>query len=300
MISVIVCTYNRCDLLPECLKSLADQTLEKNLYEVIVVNNNSTDNTQQAAEEFAGRHPNFWVVVETMQGLSHARNRGWQEARGQYAAFIDDDAKASPDWCERILDSFHIVEPKPVSVGGEIHPWYETKPPKWFADEFELRTWGEEKGFLKPPRAPYGFSGSNMAFPKDLLEKHGGFSPDYGMVGGQTRMGDETQLFLRIYEEKPYFWYDPQIKVFHWTPLRNMKATYRFMRAYKGGQLQAALDRRNIISFYYLKSWLGLFYFAVKMPLIILSFERKSKTELVKLIQQFGQRLGYLIGNIKG
>ena len=104
VLSIIVCTYNRESLLPLCLQSLTDQAIDKRLYEVIVVNNNSTDGTQEVAESFAEMSKNLRVVLERRQGLSHARNRGWMEAQGKFVAYIDDDAIAWPDWIYSILD----------------------------------------------------------------------------------------------------------------------------------------------------------------------------------------------------
>ena len=80
-ISVVVCTYNREKMLPECLDSLANQRANKNLYEVIVVDNNSKDNTSKVANEFVTKYSNFKILFEQNQGLSHARNLGLKEAK---------------------------------------------------------------------------------------------------------------------------------------------------------------------------------------------------------------------------
>jgi len=262
---------------------------------VIIVNNNSTDSTQQIAESFCEECPNFRVVREEKQGLSHARNRGWREAAGEYVAYIDDDAKASPDWCELILEGFQTVRPEPAAVGGEIFPWYEKKPPEWFSDEFEIRTWGKEKGFLQPPNASCGFSGSNMAFPKFILERFGGFSPDFGMVGEKMNMGDETQLFLRLYNSKLKFWYNPKIKVFHWTPVRNTKITYRFKRSVVCGRSSAGLDGRRIFSIQYVRTLARLGLIILKIPYRLIT-SKNIKTSLIKMSEEMGFVLGYLAG----
>jgi len=91
MISVIVCTYNRAELLRELLPTLCEQTVAFTQYEVIVIDNGSTDHTKTVAAVFAARYPQVRYCYEPRQGLSHARNRGWQEAKGDYVAYIDDD-----------------------------------------------------------------------------------------------------------------------------------------------------------------------------------------------------------------
>ena len=248
LISVIVCTYNRSDLLKSCLESLNNQTAQVTDYEVVIVDNSSTDNTKEVAGLFIKKYLNFRYIRESAQGLSHARNRGYKEALGEYVAYIDDDAKAAPDWIERILRAFKTIKPEPVAVGGEIHPWYEIAPPAWFTDDFEIRTWGREKGFLQPPRAQYGFSGSNMILKKKTLEQYGGFSSDYGMVGRKIRLGEEAALFYRIYQDHPFFWYDPEIKVEHWVPAKNMRVGYHLKRAYVGGVTIAGITGGSVFT----------------------------------------------------
>lgn len=293
-LSIIVCTYNRADLLLGCLESLVLQVVGCRLFEVIIVDNNSTDNTQANVLEFIKKYPNFRYVSVRSQGLSHARNCGWRKARGKYVAYIDDDAKATPRWCERILNAFETVTPTPAAVGGQILPFYETTPPPWFTDDFEIRTWGTNAGFLEPPQAMYGFSGSNMAFPRRILERFGGFSTQFGIVGGKLRMGEDAEFFYRIYDEEPNFWYDPLIMVYHWVPARNLKVMSRIIRSYYCGQSLASMQGRTITVFDYAKCLTGILFCLFNalraMPISVPGAKRES----VKFLQQ----LGYLVGSI--
>ena len=104
VLSVVVCTYNRSDILRSCLESLGAQSANPERFEVLVVDNNSTDGTFEMAVSFSGCHGNFRVIREPLQGLSNARNRGWREAQGRYVAYIDDDAIASVGWVAAICD----------------------------------------------------------------------------------------------------------------------------------------------------------------------------------------------------
>jgi len=296
-LSVVVCTFNQAGLLAGCLRSLVDQTLDKALYEVVVVNNNSTDKTQEIAGSFAAEHKSFRVLFEAQQGSSHARNCGWKSAKGDIVAYIDDDAKASPDWCERILRAFASVSPKPIAVGGEIHPFYERTPPKWFVDEFEIRTWGTTARFLHP-RRPWdkvSFSGSNMAFQRQAVQELGGFSPSFGPIGTSYSLGEDTEFVSRVYQKYPLLWYDPDIKVFHYTPVRNMKISYRFQRAFKAGQ---AVGRMRTRSFYYFTYPLYCAYLLILPATVPFSLLKKQRvlTALVKKIETMGYVLGYLSG----
>lgn len=298
LLSVVVCTYNRASLLADCLLSLANQTIDKDLFEVIVVDNNSTDGTEKVVREISGKYANFRYVKEQIQGLSSARNRGWCEAIGSHVAYIDDDARAAPNWCERILLAFGTVSPSPIAVGGEVHPFYEISPPKWFSDEFEIRSWGSGSCFLQPPRAGYGFSGSNMAFPREVLQHYQGFSTRYGMSGGKLEVGEETDLFSRIYSNTPLFWYDPDIKVFHWVPKNNMRVSYRFWRSFKGGESLASIERKKLFSLGYVKNLIELLYFLLTLPISFIKSDNGIATEAVMRLEELGFRCGYLIGAV--
>lgn len=298
-LSVVVCTYNRSDLLRYCLQSLTEQTLNHAFYEVLIVDNNSTDATQDIASEFAARHPNFRVIVETTLGLSYARNRGWKEARGRYVAYIDDDAKAYPDWCERIVQGFEQHGEHTVAVGGQYIPWYEITPPKWFANEFETITFGDEAGFRSTPDARFGFGGANMAFRKDILEEYGGFHADYGMSGNKLKLGEETELFIRIYKDHPYFWYDPELRISHWVPKWKMKIAYRIRRSFKSGVTTAIILYGKEDRFFSKRNARRLYKalkYSFKVPGLLL--KSRNTQQLVRSLQEISYIYGYTIGNM--
>ena len=297
VISVMVCTYNRCDLLKGALQSLSEQTLDKEQYEVIVVDNNSTDNTWQITQEFAAKHVNVKVIKEVKQGKSYALNTGIAKSKGKYVAFMDDDAKAYPDWLERIVEAFETVKPEPAAVGGMILPWYEQTPPEWFTDDLEIRTWGEEKRFLEPPRAKYGFSGSNMALPKKVLEFCGGFVAGTGPEGDKFAIGDEVALYNKIYWECPWFWYDPAIKVEHFVPIRKMKVCYRIKRAYLGGVSMALLQERLPILFV-ARAVLFIVIKGILLPVYIQWWHREWQKSFLKHTQPVAGAFGTLKGLI--
>lgn len=298
-LSVIICTYNRCHLLRGVFDSLVNQSVDKELYEVIVIDNNSTDNTQEITEDYVKRYDNFRTVIEKNQGLSNARNRGYQEAYGDYVAYIDDDAKATPEWCEKIINAFLNVNPEPVAVGGEILPFYEQKPPAWFKDELEIKTYGKRTGFLEMPVGKCGFFGSNMTFKRDILEKYGGFSPEYGMSGENIGGCEETELFLRICKKDPYFWYDPEILVFHLVSPRAMSIYHRFCRTWKSGKHSFLLNKSiNEVNYIHcMKKWIGLFLFLFTIPFKIITSKNKL-VSFVKLIEELGRRTGYIYYSI--
>ncbi|MFA9216989.1 MAG: hypothetical protein ACEQSK_07765, partial [Sphingomonadaceae bacterium] len=100
------------------------------------------------------------------------------------------------------------------------------------------RTWGEAEGFLTGPRQRFGLSGSNMAYPKAVLETFGGFPTDPALM--RRNLGEETHLNYRIFNAHPerrdrLFYYDPKLVVHHYTTPRNWETGYRLQRARKAG-----------------------------------------------------------------
>lgn len=240
-LSVVVCTYNRAALLPVCLQSLANQTLSIEDYEVIVVDNASTDTTAEVIAGFVNRYSNFRGIREMSQGLSQARNCGWRNARGRFVAYLDDDARAEIHWCEVILEAIRR-KPNVAALGGPILPLFEREPPPWFAPRLEVREWGKKAKLLPPPVAHFGFSGSNMVIRRDILDEFGGFATHLGMSGETLGLGEETELFTRVYPHYPRFWYEPKMRVFHWTPASKFKPKYRLLRAFHAGKTQARVS----------------------------------------------------------
>ncbi len=146
LISVVVCTYNRVNLLADALHTLCHQTLDRSEYEVMVVDNNSSDNTREMVDEFCRRFSHVRYCFEPKQGLSYARNRGWREARGEYVAYVDDDARAGENWLKTALVLIANTKPAPLCLGGPILPFYSTTKPIWFKGE--MRTWGDSPRYL--------------------------------------------------------------------------------------------------------------------------------------------------------
>lgn len=243
-ISVLICTYNRVELLYGSLESIINQSLAKTLYEVIVVDNASTDRTADLVKEFQNRYaePDIRLVSESRQGISYARNVGFRNSRGTYVAFMDDDARADKDWLKVMLDCFEHVVPKPLAIGGQIFPFYESPKPSWFKDSYEIRTWGDKPRFLEEGKS---FSGSNMAFRREALNVYGPFDVDLGMKGSTLGLGEDTAIFTRMWESNgkaDILYYSPQMVVFHWVPRCKTTLTYPLRRAFALGRVQYTYD----------------------------------------------------------
>ncbi len=226
-------------MLTTALKSLLQQTLSGDVFEIIVVDNGSTDATLQNVREFQDMNQisNIVLVREERLGLGYARNTGFHRAEGTYVAFLDDDARADKDWLRLAIDSFVHVNPTPLVVGGPIFPFYDDSvKPAWFKDEYEIRTWGQEPRFLSRGES---FSGSNIILKKDIIEKYGGFDVQVGMKGSRLSVGEETNLFKTIWRHNSHasvFYYSPHLVIYHAVPAYKMTVSYQLKRAFVGGQ----------------------------------------------------------------
>jgi len=223
LISVVICTYNRAELLTGAIQSLCHQTLDCSLYEIIVVDNNSTDDTHAVVELFA-HYGNVRYCLETRQGLSHARNRGWQVAQGEYVAYIDDDCKVPAHWLAVAKEVIELVSP--AAFGGPYFAYYSTPKPPWFQDRYASHVQGEK---ARPLGQHEYLSGMNIAFRKSLFQHLGGFDPNLGMSGQKIAYGEETDILRRIRATMPneVIYYEPRLFVHHL--VRPEKMTMRWI-----------------------------------------------------------------------
>lgn len=243
LISVVLCTHNRASVLPNALTSLLTQTLEQLAYEIIVVDNASTDGTCAVTKEIQAHFPVVAIrlVYEPIQGLGHARNAGWANARSRYVAFIDDDCIAERSWLQTILECYQQLQPEPWSVGGKIIPVYDAPKPSWFKDAYETDTWGEQARVLKEGES---FTGCNMSWRKDILEYYGGFDVTYDMKGESLLLAGDTELYRRIWSgnaDNCFFYYTPQAIMHHTIDPYKMTVSYQLKRAFMSGQASCAM-----------------------------------------------------------
>ena len=243
LISVVLCTHNRVNLLPKVLSGLLNQSLNTSAYEIIVVDNASTDNTSAVLGRIQVQFPTAPLrsLYEPSQGLGYARNTGWSNAHSRYVAFIDDDCLPAKNWLQVLLDCFHQLKPEPWSVGGKIIPVYDAPKPSWFKDAYETDTWGEQARVLKEGES---FTGCNMSWRKDILEEYGGFDVTYDMKGASLLLAGDTELYRRIWSRSAdncVFYYMPQAIMHHTIDPYKMTVSYQLKRAFMSGQASCAM-----------------------------------------------------------
>lgn len=248
LISVVICTYNRANLLAGALESLCEQTLDSSEYDVIVVDNNSTDNTRAVTESFADSGLNVTYSFESQQGNSIARNHGWQKAKGVYVAFIDDDCKVPPEWLAIAKEIINQLSPS--VFGGPYFAFYNSPKAKWFKDSYGSYELNHKEGVLEHPEY---LAAGNLFMRREVLEKSGGFDTNFGIAGKKRGYGEETALLLHIIQTMPKarFHYDPKLLVYHLVRPEKMKIWWNirayFMRGRDGCRIYE-LDRISLFS----------------------------------------------------
>ena len=229
MISVIICTYNRVKYIGNLLESIAANDLEKCEYEILLVDNNCTDNTREVCKAFATIHTdvNFRYVIEPEQGLSAARNCGIKEAKGDIIVYVDDDALVDT-WYLRAYTEWFAKHPNTMACGGPIEPLYETAEPSWMSPYTKalLTAWmnyGDKVREYPKGRFP---GGGNAAYRKEVFEKVGLFNTALGRKGNSLMASEEKDIFDKMHALNMEVLYLPTPVLHHIIPQAKLEPEY--------------------------------------------------------------------------
>lgn len=220
LFSIIVCTYNRDAYIYRALEHVAKNRFPYEDYEILLIDNNSTDKTQSECERFQHDYPQapYRYIAESEQGLSNARNRGIREAQGEWLIFIDDDAFMHDDYLSNLAQYLQQY-PHSKSFGGRIDPLYESgEEPAWMNPWMYSIISAIDMGpEVKPFSKNYPI-GANMGFHKDCLKVVGHFNPKLGRSKKNLIGGEEKELFGKIKEAGMPVYYFPKVIVQHVIP----------------------------------------------------------------------------------
>lgn len=242
-ISAVICTYNRADRLALALDGLEAQTLSAEHFEIVVVDNASTDNTKAVCAAYQAKLPNLNYHYEPVQGLSRARNTGLQVAIGDYVAYLDDDAIPCADWLAEVAAAFKTITPQPAAIGGPIYPIWEASPPAWMhhyvQGYYTVLDHGSESRWFPEGEYPYG---ANMIYRRDVLIENGGFSEALGRDGKSLLSDEERLLNLTIATQEGRFYYLATASVQHWIPQERISQEWLLKRCYWQGRSGSVVD----------------------------------------------------------
>jgi len=298
-ISVIICTHNRQSYLLKALGSLERQSLAREIFEIIVVDNASNDNTAAIVKEWLKTFANIKYVYESRLGLSIARNTGVEIAQGRYVVYLDDDAVAVPGWLESILDTFHGF-PDIGAVGGPVQLDWGGSPPEWLPRRdwslYSFLDYGPIGRFISNGEH---LVGANMGFVRQQLLHIGGFDPHLGRKGVSLLSGEESSVFNLLRANSLKIYYQPKALVYHTVPQERQTKRWLSRRTFWDGASQPLLDYGlGMPGLYYLRRVVSdlkqLFRFTLNVMLAIsLAKEKKLAAKLIWL-----QRAGRLRTNL--
>lgn len=246
-ITVAICTWNRCALLEKTLEQAAQLSIPRGVeWELLVINNNSTDATDEVIASFSNRLP-LRSVFEGQAGLSHARNRAVQEAAGDYILWTDDDVLVDKEWLAAYQEAF-TNWPDAVIFGGNIEPWFEGTPPAWLplvwervASAYASRDLGEQAVPLSDEVMPFG---ANFAV-RAREQRKFLYDPRLGVRPDNIMGGEETTVIRQMMSDGITGRWVPAARVRHFIP--QARQTIEYLRKYfKGyGEYCAQADAHN-------------------------------------------------------
>jgi glycosyltransferase involved in cell wall biosynthesis len=247
-VTVCICTRDRADDLRQCLQALDAQDASPARYEILVVDNGSSEACRAANAALCAGRRRVRLFARGICTLSEARNEAAAAARGRFLAYLDDDALPAPDWISRILDAIADPSAPPAVLGGRILPVWEAPLPGWWPERLRgvLSLIPEETGgeyrtpALPPGSEPYG---ANMIVERAALLDAGGFSPRLGRRGGLLLSNEEVHLAWRLQDAGRSVRYDPRILVRHRIPAQRLTVRWLLARLYWQGVSNALTDR---------------------------------------------------------
>jgi glycosyltransferase involved in cell wall biosynthesis len=227
-VSVIVCTRNRCASLGNLLQALTRLTIEPELsWELVVVDNGSTDGTAELLSSFAERLP-IIHIFEPEKGLSTARNTGVRAARGEILAFTDDDCIPAPDWMSAIRKEF-ACDPGLAGLGGRV----ELHDPEDFP--ITVRTSRQREPLTSPYQLPALMAGCNMAFRRSTIDLVGEFDTTLG-AGTVVGSAEDTDYLYRALRRGLRIEYVPEVLLAHDHGRRSSDEVRALRRSYARGR----------------------------------------------------------------
>jgi glycosyltransferase involved in cell wall biosynthesis len=251
--TVLICTYNRALFLGETLDTLARSRVSLVRWNVIVVDNNSSDATRDVVMSRVADFPVPLVYLfEPRQGKSHALNTGLDATRAAIVIFTDDDVRVDEGWVDASCRAM-IEDPSIDYTGGPVRPIWETPCPPWL-DRQRADLWGT-LAILDYGAQPFVFEerqrvplGANMAVRRTLIDRVGGFDPQLGRNGNSLLGQEQAEFFCRTRADGARGRYEPDMALQHHVPAKRLTKDYFRRWWYWKGISKARLERRHPVT----------------------------------------------------
>lgn len=247
LFSIVIPTYNRAQLLKNLLDSMERLHIPNNTeWEVLIVDNNSTDSIQEVIDEFIKRKSlPLYYFFEKEQGSSYARNRGIKESRGDIVAFLDDDEIVDENWLVSLREGFNSFQY--AGIGGKVVAKWTFTRPDWYTTEGQFRIVGPTAGHdLGDANAEYTLDmplpgSGNLAVKRECFQKYGYFRTDMGPVGNDYIMGEDREFCLRLINAGERLLYSPKAIVYNVVHKARVTKEYCKRYHFRFGRVQAKL-----------------------------------------------------------
>ena len=269
--SVIICTYNRSKLLVETIESILNIAKVRNDFELLIIDNNSKDNTKLEVERFL-KDPRIIYKCEYNQGLSHARNRGMEEAKGEILVYLDDDIELVDNYFE-ICDMTFSDNSISIS-GGKVLP-YKVDIPKWLPKKYyylvSVFDLGDERINVEK------LMGANYAIRTTVAKSIGLYNVNLGRKGNQLLGGEEIDYLQRALSQNYKIVYEPFLIVYHKI---NDKLSYDYINNYsfEVAKSEYFMDRGSSLFKVTLKVIKSIFFLLLSKVIMLKIFEEKKYT----------------------
>ena len=229
-VTVAVITHNRARLLRQALAGIVRQDYPSDRWELLVIDNNSTDDTRDAISSFATALPTPRRVAEMRQGLDFGRNRAIEEAKGDLIVLVDDDVIVEPDWLSQLVAPFSSESAHKIGVvGGEVVPVFPDGLPGWLEGSHRPLGFRSDPGPLPAGQAPMG---ANFAFPKWAFVRFGMFDTRLDRQGARLFGGGDSEMIRRLRAVGLEVWFVPGAKVLHQMPAERLTLGYSLRHAF--------------------------------------------------------------------
>ena len=233
-VAVAVCTYNRYDVLDKAIESLKHQTVPEDEFDIYIIDNSPDfDHSREMGKKYEDI-VNLHYIIEETPGLSNARNVAADLRNAEFIAYLDDDAIASPQWVEKIIEAADNFGERVAVIGGRIDPIWELPRPSWLGDALlgnvSVVNWGGE---CRIAGEDEWFAGANITFRVETLKKFGGFDTGLGRKGSGASLmsNEESELVEKIKENGYLLVYQPEASVDHLVEKKRLEREWFRRRA---------------------------------------------------------------------
>jgi len=296
-IEVCICTHNRIDYLKRCLEALMPQ-LVPGVSLLTVVDNNSSDGTQEYVLSIAGENKLIRYVSESQQGLSHARNRGWKEASYEWVFYLDDDCLPPAgiiDAALQLIDKYKSFD----AIGGPITPIFTDTVPDWLPAGFGHFN----MPYLKVTTIDTGFiRGGCLMVKRVVLENLGGFNPELGVRGKELHYGEEIELQVKMRREGFTIGYAPSLHTDHFVRTDKLSMSWVLRSEYARRRDKMFFDRvpLPIASLHLIKTMAGrLIWTPVHLFTCLFNKSYSLKKAAYEITQPLAYSTGEWIGSLR-